>query len=156
MRRLAIVFALLGLVSAFSSAAQADTLTLVSRTTSSGLTASPCTGEAIAFTTVATSVFHFTRDASGASRISGTVTLSGEAAGLASGARYVFAGASHTISSFDPSQPDLFPFASTLTFVLVAQGQGPNLVQHQTALLHFNAAGEPTVDLNSVGFDCLG
>jgi hypothetical protein len=119
------------------------------------VTTSPCTGESLAFTTTATSVFHFDSDPSGASRISATVTLAGQATGLTSGTGYIFGGASHVFSPFDPSHPDLFPVTSTLTFVLIAQGQAPNLLQHETILLHFNNAGVPTVDLIKTTFECV-
>jgi hypothetical protein len=155
MQRFAILVALFGVSLNAAGSANADVLTTVSRTTASGVTTSPCTGESLAFTTTATSVFHFTRDPSGASRISATVTLSGQATGLTSGINYVFGGASHVFSPFDPSRPDLFPVTSTLTFVLVAKGKAPNLLQHETILVHFNNAGVPTVELIRTSLECV-
>lgn len=155
MQRFAILAVLFVLSLIAAGAAKADVLTTVSRTTASGVTTSPCTGESLAFTTTATSVFHFTSDPTGASRISATVTLSGRGTGLTSGTSYIFGGASHVFSPFDPSRPDLFPVTSTLTFVLVAQGQAPNLLQHETILLHYDAAGVPTADLVNTTFECL-
>jgi hypothetical protein len=156
MRGLAILVALFVLSLIAARGAKADVLTIVSRATVSSVTTSPCTGESVAFTTTTTSVFHFNSDQSGASRISATVTLSGQATGLTSGTRYIFGGASHVFSPFDPDHPDLFPVTSTLTFVLVAQGQAPNLLQHETILLHYDAAGVPTADLVNTTFECLG
>jgi hypothetical protein len=155
-RRFAILVVLFVLSLIAAGAAKADVLTIVSRTTGSGVTTSPCTGESLAFTSTSTSVFHFNSDPSGVSQISATVTLSGQATGLTSGTTYVFGGASHVFSPFDPSHPDLFPVTSTLTFVLVGLGPAPNLLQHQTVLLHFNDAGEPTVDFVNTTFECLG
>jgi hypothetical protein len=157
MRSLAVLFVLcsFGLGFVQGAGAKAITSTTVSRTTSNGVTTNPCNGEPIAFETTATSVFHFVVDSTGVARISSTVTLGGKATGQVSGSKYVFGGASHVFSPFDPAHPDDFPITSTLTFVLVSTGTGPNLIQHQTLLLHFNAAGEVTVDLNDSTFECV-
>jgi hypothetical protein len=158
MRCLSLVFALctLALATPAAASAAATPLTQVTRTTGTGVTTSPCTGEPIEFTTTATSVFHFVNDPTGASRISSTVTLGGTATGLTTGTRYVMGGASHTFSPFDPEHPENFPLTGTTSFVMNSAGPAPNLRQHQTIVVHFNAAGEPTVEFNNVTFECVG
>jgi hypothetical protein len=158
MRRVVVlsVVGFLSVVFPMVAAAEATTLAEVSRTSSSGVTTSPCTGEPIAFTTNVTSVFHYVLNPTGVARISSVVTLSGTATGLTTGTSYVLGGASHVYSPFDPVFPQEFPVTSTLTFLLVSSGGAPNLIQHQVLLLHFNAAGEPTVDLNQSTFECAG
>jgi hypothetical protein len=158
MRSVAVLFVLcsFGFVFVEGAGAQAVTSTTVTRTSSSGVTTNPCNGETIAFQTTATSVFHFVVDSTGVARISSTLTLGGSATGQTTGTKYVLGGASHVFSPFDPAHPDEFPITSTLTFVLVPTGSGPNLIQHQTVLFHFNAAGEITVDLDRTTFECAG